>query len=220
MNLILVLLGTGILIYATVLSIVGYIPKKGRSLDCEGEEILATITNSNLRAERTISIRAVDGDGVKYKAKLRPTEAKMWIKGDKIRIVVSKDKKNYRILFHEYFKENEERMRAQALCFLEKKIKFNSIAAKLASYNKECLETLRASKADSQLIFIFATYMSMVNKYFVVALISAVLFAIWNMLVKLRMFHFIVPLVIIIVMFYSVSSLVKVCTLIYKKATR
>lgn len=220
MTIILVLLGIGLVIYAITTSIAGFIPKRGRCINAEGEEISATIVNSNNTAEKAATIRAIDESGRKYAAKLRPTEAKMWIKGDKIRIVLSEDKKKYRILFHEYFKENEERMRNQALMQLEKKVKPYSIAAKMANYTKESLEALRASEADSHTIFIFTTYMRIVNRYFIVAVIAAVLCALWCFKAKLQMFQLLIPLVIVIVMFLSISATVKVCTDIYNKATK
>ena len=220
MTTILVFLGLGLVIYAIATSVAGFIPKRGRCIDAEGEEIFATIINKNNTAEKPATIRAIDENGRKYAAKLRPTEAKMWIKGDKIKIVLSEDKKKYRILFHEYFKENEERMREQAFSQLENKIKPYSIAAKMANYTKESLEALRASEADSQTIFIFTTYMRVVNRYFIVAILAAVLCAIWCFKAKLQMFQLLLPLVIVIVMFLSVSSTVRVCTGIYNKVTK
>ena len=220
MTIILVLLGIGLVIYAIATSISGFIPKRGRCINAEGEVISATIVNSNNTAEKAATIRAIDESGRKYAAKLRPTEAKMWIKGDKIKIVLSEDKKEYRILFHEYFKENEERMKKQALDQLEKKVKPYSIAAKMTNYTKESLEALRASEADSQTVFIFTTYMRVVNRYFIVAVLSAVLCAIWCFRANLQMFQLLIPLVIVIVMFLSISSTAKVCARIYDKATK
>ncbi len=220
MTIILVLLGIGLVIYVIATSIAGFIPKRGRCIDAEGEALLATIVNSNNTAEKAVTIRAIDENGRKYAAKLKPTEAKMWIKGDKIRIVLSEDKKKYRILFHEYFKENEERMRNQALDQLEKKVKPYSIAAKMANYTKESLEALRTSEADSQTVFIFTTYMRVVNRCFIVAVIAAVFCALWCFKAKLQMFQLLIPLVIVVAMFLSISATVKVCTGIYNKATK
>ena len=220
MTIILVFLGISLVIFAITTSIAGFIPKRGRYINAEGEEISATIVNSNNTAEKAATIRAIDENGRKYAAKLRPTEAKMWIKGDKIRIVLSEDKKKYRILFHEYFKQNEARMRERGLIQLEKKVKPYSIAAKMANYTKESLETLRASEADSQTIFVFTTYMRVVNRYFIVAVIAAVLCALWCFKAKLQMFQLLIPLVIVIAMFLSISATVKVCTGIYNKATK
>lgn len=220
MTVILVFLGICLFVFAISTSISGYIPKRGRCMDAEGEEILATIINKNDLAEKPATIRAVDENGRKYAAKLRPAEAKMWIKGDKIRIALTDDKKRYRILFHEYFKENEARIRENALCHLEKKVKPHSIAAKMANYTKESLEALRASEADSQTIFIFTTYMRSVNRYFIIAVIAAVLCALWCIKAKLQMFQMLIPLVIVIAMFVSISSTVNVCTGIYNKFTK
>ncbi|MBQ3023554.1 MAG: hypothetical protein IJD91_09640 [Clostridia bacterium] len=220
MTLIMMLGSATILIYALLVSINGFIPKRGRCIDVDGDEIIATITNTNKKADKPSTIKAIDESGRKYAAKLRPTEAKLWIKGDKIKITLTKDKKNYRIHFHEYFRENEERIREEALSRLEKTVKFYFIAAKMTNYKKESLEALRASKADAHTIFAFTTYMSSIDKYFIIAVVSAILFVLFFMEEKLQMFELLIPLIIVIVMFLSVSATAKLCTKIYEKATK
>lgn len=212
--------GAALLIYMIAVSLNGFIPKRGRWIDVDGEEVIATITNSNRNADKYATIRAKDDAGRKYVAKLRPTEAKMWLCGDKIKITFTKDGKNYRVHFHEYFKENEERIREKAIERLEKNVKFYSIAAKMTGYKKESLETLRASKADSHSIFAFETYMRSIDKYFIIAIAAAILFAIFLITEKLRNFGLLIPVVIIIAMFLSVNSTAKLCTKIYEKATK
>ena len=220
MTTVLMFLGFCLVIFAITTSIAGFIPKRGRCMDADGEAILATITNKNDKAEKPVTLRAVDESGKKYAVKLRPTESKMWIKGDKIKIVFSADKKKYRILFHEYFKENEERMREQAFILLENKIKPHSVAAKMTNFTKESLEALRASEADSHTVFIFTTYMRTVNSYFNFAVVTGVLCVLWCFKAKLQMFSLLFPILIVIAMFLSISATAKVCTKIYNKHTK
>ena len=218
MTLAMMLGGVALIIYLIVVSLNGFIPKRGRWIDVDGEEITATITNSNRNADKYATIRAKDDNGRKYAAKLRPTEAKMWLRGDKIKITFTKDKKNYRIHFHEYFKENEERIRERAIESLEKNVKFYSIAAKMTGYEKESLETLRASKADSHSIFAFETYMRSIDKYFIIAVAAAILLVAFLMVENLSQFQLLIPVVIVIAMFLSVNSTAKLCKSIYDKA--
>lgn len=220
MTIAMLLAGAALFIYMIVASMNGFIPKRGRWIDVDGEEIIATITNTNKNADKYATLRAVDENGRKYSAKLRPTEARMWLRGDKIKITFTKDKKNYRVHFHEYFKENEVRIREMALERLEKNVKFYSIAAKMTGYKKESLETLRASKADSHSIFAFETYMRSIDKYFVIAVAAAILFVIFLVMKNLRSFQLLIPLVIVITMFLSVNSTAKICKSIYEKSIK
>ncbi len=216
----LMFVGLCLIVFAISSSITGFIPKKGRCMNTTGEEITATIINNNDMAEKPTTLRAVDENGVKYSVKLRPTESKKWIKGDKIKIAFSADKKEYRIYFHEYFKENEARMRDMAFAQLEKTVGPMSIASKATNITKESLEALRASEADSQTVFILATYMTITNRYSVFAIIMAVLCVFWCSFAKLQMFKLLVPIIIMIVLFLSISSTAKVCTKIYDKFTK
>ena len=100
MTIAMLLAGAALFIYMIVASMNGFIPKRGRWIDVDGEELTATITNINKNADRYTTIRAIGDDGRKYRAKLRPTEAKYWIKGDKIKITLTADGKNYRVHFH------------------------------------------------------------------------------------------------------------------------
>ena len=219
MTAVLMIVGVSLVIYAVMMSVAGHIPKRGRCLDADDSEIMATITNSNKVAERFSTIRAVDDSGRKYAAKLRQTEAKYWIKGDKIKISLTKDKKKYRIHFHEYFKTNEDRIRQEVLERLEKEVKPHSIAAKMTGYKKESLEALRASKADSLTLFAYMTYMKSIDKYFIIAVVVAILFVLFLTKQNLQMFELLIPLIIVIGMFLSISSLAKLCSKIYKKET-
>lgn len=220
MTLMMMLAGAALLIYIAVVSITNFIPKRGRCIDVDGEEIIATITNKNKNADKHSTLRAKGEDGKRYAVKLRPTEAKMWLRGDKIKITFTKDKKNYRIHFHEYFKENEARIREKAIEKLEKNVKFYSIAAKMTDYKKESLEALRASKADSQTIFAFETYMRSIDKYFIIGIIAVMLFIPFLLVEKLQRFQLILPVAILVTMFLSINSTAKICTKIYEKATK
>ena len=220
LTIMLMIAGVGLFCYMIATSIVGCVPKRGRWIDVDGEEVFATITNTNKNADKFATLRARDENGRKYSAKLRPTEAKLWIKGDKIKITLTKDGKNYRMHFHEYFKENEARIREKALEKLGKKARLHSIGAKLTGYNEESLEALRASKADSQSIFAYETYMRYIDRYFAVAIMATILFVPFLLVEKLQNFQLLVPIIILVVMFLSVNSTAKVCAKIYSKATK
>ena len=52
-----------LIVFAITASITGFIPKKGRSMNTTGEEIIATIINNNNMAEKPTTLRAVDENG-------------------------------------------------------------------------------------------------------------------------------------------------------------
>ena len=116
--------------------VANHIPKMGRDGDAKGEEITAVITNRNKVADKSVILRA-RANGRSFKVKLKPTEAHLWIKGDSIKIILSENKKTYRILFNDYFRTNENRLREYALMLLEKKVNANLIAARIVKYTKE-----------------------------------------------------------------------------------
>ena len=97
-----------LLVFLAMNSIINKIPKTGRDPDARGEKIVATITNTNKTADKAVWLRAKSAQGRKFKVKLKASEAKLWIKGDEIRVVLSNENpRKYRVLFHEYFKEND-----------------------------------------------------------------------------------------------------------------
>ena len=155
------------------------IPKTGRSSDANGEIIEATIVNSNKYAEKAVTLRAKAADGRLFKVKIKPTEAKLWIKGDTISILLSKDKKKYRVLFHEYFKENEERIREEALSLMKKRVRPEFFAARIVGYTENSLDAFARSKADSHVIFTFSTLMRLIDIYSVFCAVIAVVFVLW-----------------------------------------
>ena len=84
-------------VFAIITSLTGRIPKTGRSSNASGEVMKATITNRNKMAEKAVTMKLKGEDGKKYKVKLKPDEAKLWIKGDAVKIVFSENKKEKNI---------------------------------------------------------------------------------------------------------------------------
>lgn len=206
-----------LLMFVGISSIANHIPKKGRCFDAKGAEVTATITNNNRTAEKAVTMRAKDQNGRRYRVKLKASEAKLWIKGDSIRIILSEKSGNYRVLFHEYFKENEVRIREHALKRLEKTVSPKLIAARIVGYTKDSPEAFRSSEADSHTIFAFATYMRMIDIYSVVAVIMAAAFLLWYMAVKPKFTQFLIPLLIVLLMFFMLNGSVNACKRVIKK---
>lgn len=204
-------------LFSCYMAFLSRIPKTGRYPDANGEVISATITNKNKTAEKVATLRAQAADGRKFKVKMTPTEAKLWIKGDSIGVALSSDKKKYRVLFHEYFKNNESRLREEALSILEKKIPLNFISARLVGYNKESLDTLKASQADSQTIFTFSTLMRLIDSYSVITAIFALGFVWWYLTSSPQFGQYIIPLAIILMLVWTLYGTVNTCKKIIQK---
>lgn len=192
------------------------IPKTGRDGEARGEEITATITNRNKAADRVVTLRATDGRQ-SFKVKLKPSEARLWIKGDSIRIILSENKKSYRVLFNDYFRENETRLREYALELLEKKVNVNFIAAKLLKYTKEGFENFKASKLESQRIFVFVTLMKMIDVYTIVAAVTGVAFFVWDAKSSPAFNEQIMPLALILLLVWGIYSSIGICRRIMKE---
>ena len=156
----------------------GRITKTGRYADAKGEVIEAIITNTNKTAEKAAVLRA-QKDGRKFKVKLKPTEAHLWIKGDSINIILSEDGKNYRVMFNDYFRQNETRLREAAVEKLSK-IKPYLFAARFTEYKKEHFGLIKNSDMDSQQIFAFYTYMKMIDVYSPTLAVLTVITLIWK----------------------------------------
>lgn len=206
-----------LILFAAVGGVANHIPKTGRCFDADGRQVTAKITNTNRAAEKPATMRLRDEKGRRYHVKLKASEVKLWIKGDTVRIILSDKSKNYRVLFHEYFKENEERIREQALIMLEKTIKPGFIAARLTGYTKNSPEAFRASEADSHTIFTFATYMHMIDIYSVIAAIMVIVFAVWYMVFKPQLIHFMMPLLIVLAIFFMLNGTVTTCKRVLDK---
>lgn len=212
-----VIIALMLFLFVGTASVANRIPKTGRCFDAAGEKISATITNRNRTAEKAVTMRAKDAAGRRYKVKLKASEAKLWIKGDSVNIILSEKSKKYRILFHEYFKENEERIREHALEKLEKTIRTNFIATRLVEYKKENTAAFGASKADSQTIFAFATYMRMIDIYSVMGAIGAVWLFFWYVTTKPKFMELLVPLAIVVIIFVVINGAMKTCKSVVKK---
>ena len=162
---------------------IGYVsnrlPKTGRATLNKGEIITATITNNNTQADKPVTMRA-QKDGRKFKVKLKPTEARLWIKGDSVQILLVENSNEYRIKFNDYFKENEERIMSMVLDKL-KTVENYLISSKLVKYKKEDFELFKKSSLSSQQIFSFCTSMRLIDVSAVVtAALGIVVFLWWK----------------------------------------
>lgn len=209
-----------LLAFAGFSGIVNHIPKTGRCPDASGKEIEAKIINSNSNAERAVTMRLRDENGKKYRVKLKDSEAKLWIKGDSVKVLCSGTSKNYRVLFHDYFKNNEERIREYALEKLRKTVKPYLIAGRLVDYKKETPEAFQASGADSQTIFAFTTYMRMIDVYSVVAVIFAAAFLYWYAASKPEFSQLLLPLILVALLFVVLNGAVKSCKRVIKSISK
>ena len=204
------------LICFTIMNLtVSRIPKTGRYADACGEVIEARITNTNKVAERAAVLRA-EKDGRKFKVKLKPTEAHLWIKGDSINITLSEDEKKYRVMFNDYFRQNESRLREVALGKLEK-INTNLFAARFTEYKKEHFEMIKNSGMDSQRIFALFTYMKTIDIYTPVAALMAAFTIIWKKAYNPGWEPILVAVILIALVLWVLYISVKTCKTIIKK---
>ena len=209
-----------LLAFGGVLSFANRIPKTGRCPDASGKEIEAKIINRNPTAEKAVTMRLKDENAKKYRVKLKAGEAKLWIKGDSVRILCSETSKNYRVLFHDYFKDNEERIREYALEKLRKTVKPYLIAARLVEYKKETPEAFQASGVDSQTIFAFTTYMRTIDVYSAVEIISAALLLYWYAVAKPGFKEILLPLILLMVLFLALNVVVDSCKRVLKRINK
>ncbi len=197
---------------------VNKIPKTGRDGKASGERITATITNTNKYSDATVTLRA-EKDGRKFKVKMKPTEAHLWIPGDSIDIVMNEDGKNYRVLFNDYFRENESRIREKAVEMLGK-VKSCHIASLAVGYGKDDNEVIEKSALNSQQIFAFVTYMKLIDIYSVFAVIITGLIVWWKFALSPKAAEFILPCAIIIITMWSVYNAVEGCKRIKDEAEK
>ena len=196
-------------------------PKTGREGISKGKEVSAVITNNNRGADRAVVMRAVGDDGRKYKVKMSPTEAHLWKKGDRVTVLISEeDGKKYRIMFNDYFRNNEDRLRVYAKELLEKKIRMNFIATRFVKYTKESGEAFKNSKLNSQRIFTFITLMSMIDGYTVFTGVCTIAFLVYFKKCSLKFSAALVPAAIIALMAWYISSAVKTCVKIKTEAEK
>ena len=209
-----------LLAFSLVISIVNRIPKAGRYNSAAGEKIEAMLTNENRTAEKPATMKLVDKDGRKYRVKLKADEARLWIKGDTVEILLSEKKSVYRVLFNDYFRNNEERIRQHAAQRLDKTVKRGIISTRLVGVQKESLEAFVSSEADSRVIFIFSTFMRMIDTYSIVSFFATVLFLIWRSAVKPDFSQMAFPLVVVIITYFMIYSAVTTCKGLLKKYTK
>ncbi len=196
------------------------IPKTGRYNSAAGEKIEAVLTNENRTAEKAETMKLVDKDGRRYRVKLKADEARLWIKGDTVEILLSENKRVYRVLFNDYFRNNEERIRQHAAQRLEKTVKRGFISTRLVDCKEENLQAFISSEADSRVIFIFATFMHMIDVYSIVSFFATVLFLAWRSAVKPAFSQMAFPLVVVIITYFMIYSAVMTCKGLLKKYTK
>ena len=209
-----------LLAFVLVMRIANRIPKTGRHNSAAGEKIEAVLTNENRTAEKAATMKLMDKDGRKYCVKLKADEARLWIKGDTVEILLSENKRIYRVLFNDYFRNNEERIRQHAVQRLEKIVKRGIISTRLVGTQKESLQAFVSSEADSRVIFIFATFMRMIDTYSIVSFFATLLFLIWRSAVKPAFSQMAFPLVVVIITYFMIYSAVTTCKGLLKKYTK
>lgn len=209
-----------LLAFLSVVRITNRIPKTGRYNSAAGEKIEAVLTNENRTAEKATTMKLVDKDGRKYRVKLKADEARLWIKGDNVEILLSENKRIYRVLFNDYFRNNEERIRQHAAQRLEKTVKRGIVSTRLVGVQKESLEAFVSSEADSRVIFIFTTFMRMIDTYSVVSFFATILFLVWRSAVRPAFSQMAFPLVVVIITYFMIYSAVTTCKGLLKKYTK
>jgi len=210
------------LIYMLIMNITtGKIPKTGREGISSGKEISAVIVNENKTADKCATMKLKGEDGKMYKVKMSPTEAHLWIKGDTVKILVSEENsEKYRVLFHDYFRRNEDRLRIKAKEILEKKIPLNLFAARFVKYTPECLEAFKKSRLESQRIFAFVSFMKMIDTYTIITAILAIVSYIFVRANGGGFKSWIIPGIMIGVMVLFLNSAVKTCVKIKDEAEK
>ncbi len=202
--------------FVIISKISGRIPKTGRCIDANGDTVEAVIVNENRTAEKAITMKLEDSDGNRYRVKLKDSESKMWIKGDTVKIIFSEDKKNYRVLFNDYFRSNEERMKKNAA---EKigKINPNLFAARLTGYKKESSEAFLSSEADSLTLFTFLTYMRRINAYCILSIVMTAFFLGWYNIFIPELKELALPIVMVAISYFVLYTAVMSCKKILDK---
>lgn len=187
------------------------IPKNGRENISGGNVITATITNTNKIPDHAATLRAENGEN-KYKVKIKASESHLWIKGDTIKIHISDENpKKYRVLFNDYFKENEDRIRAYATELLEKSTKA-PIAAKAVKFGKDDLETIRNSNLNSNQIFYFNYLYKSIDRYTILTILLAILTLALHFVKGVNLKELLIPILLIGVLIYYICSAVKICS--------
>ena len=187
------------------------VPKTGRDAEANGERITAVITNRNKSAEKAVWLRAVSKDGRKFKVKMKASEAKYWIKGDEISILISKENpKKYRVLFNDYFRENEARIREEVIKHLEKNVK-KRLAARFVGYSDKTLRAFKMCSVDTHNIFMFTTFMRMIDFYSIVTIVMIASFIGWFITKAPTMGVMFVPLAAVLILVMLLKGSIDFC---------
>jgi len=201
-----------------VLRLTERIPKTGRFGDADGEVIKATITNENRTADKNSTMKLVDANGTRYRVKMKAAEAKKWIKGDEVNIILSKKNgKEYRVCFNDYFRQNEERMREDLTRRIEKSMKRNIVARKLVGYKETSSEALFKNGADSIALFVFLTYTRRITAYAIVSFVATVLFLGWITALLPPLTQFAIPLLMLVLTYFIIYNSTMGCKKILAK---
>ncbi len=212
LSLVVVILCIGMVI---INRLVNHIPPTGRDAYANGEKIVATITNNNKTADRSVTMRAKK-DGRKFKVKIKATEANLWTKGDKIEILLSDNPKKYRVLFNDFFRNNENKIRETVIERL-KKVDMYLVSKALTGYKKENYDEFKESKMETKRIFSFLTYMKMVDVYAVVTVVLAIIMLLWWKLTSPQTGELVVIGTLVLLVGWSVYSAVTACKRILKE---
>ena len=205
------------IVLLSVLKIANRIPKTGRCNYANGKKIQAVITNTNRSAERAAVMKLVDENGKKYRVKMKADESKMWIKGDSVDILLSESDGEYRVLFNDYFRENEERISEYMIEKIKKSVKFWSLSSRFVGYTEKSSEVFLSSGADARIMFVFETYMHMINTYSIMSFVSTAVFLGWKAVYSPKFSQQIFPFAVLLIMYFAIYSAVMTCKNILKK---
>lgn len=192
-----------------------HIPKTGRAISSKGEVITATITNTNTQADKPVTLRA-EKDGRKFKVKLKPTEARLWIKGDSIQILLVENSKEYRIKFNDYFKQNEQRIRDSVLEKL-KTIEKYPVSPKFVKYEKEDYARFEKSSLSSQQIFSFCTSMHLIDLCTMITAALGIAVVIWWKIFSPKAMELLAGIIPVLIAAWAIYSTTTNCKRTLKK---
>lgn len=197
--------------------LINRIPRTGRAGITKGIRVDAVITNKCKNGLGTKTMR-LEAGGRKFKVKLKSDEAHLWIKGDSVSVLVSNDnKKIYRVLFFDYFHENEQRLRSFALDMLKSKTKENGISAKALKYTDETYTKVENSSADSRTVYMLCSYMKLLENYIVLSVVFCVFAVLAKILLRLSMTEMLVPIAALGILLWYIYSVITTCGRIMKK---
>lgn len=193
------------------------IPRTGRAGITKGAEIDAIITNK-CKSGLGAKTMHLSGNGRKFKVKLKADEAHLWHKGDSVKVIISNENKRiYRVLFFDYFHENEERLRILALQMLKSKIKANGISAKTLKYTDETYAKVENSSADSRTVYQLYSYMKLLESYIVLGVVFCVFMVLAKIIARISMTKMLIPIVALGILLWYIYAVITTCGSIMKK---